>query len=74
MGSHSVTYTRLPVIHPTEVRFLPLPPAEAGTLFSDLKGCKAEMTYVAWQAWNWTSDLPVTSLTPALISCTVFEI
>ena len=36
MGSHSVT------CHPTEVTFLPLPPAEAGTRFSDpgrMQGC-----------------------------------
>ena len=39
-GSYSVTY------HPTEVRILPLPPAEAGTPFSDTEECKAELTCV----------------------------
>ena len=42
MGSHSAT------CHPTEVRILPLPTAEAGTVL-DLaipEGRKAELTYV----------------------------
>jgi len=37
MRSHSVT------CHPAEVKILPLPPAEAGTRFSDPGGCKAEL-------------------------------
>jgi len=41
MGSLSVTS------HPAEMKILPLPPAEAGTQFSDPEGgCKAELTYV----------------------------
>jgi len=35
MGSHSVTG------HPAEVTFPPLPPAEAGTRFSDLEGMQS---------------------------------
>ena len=38
----------LATCHPAEVRILPLPPAEAGTVL-DLatpEGCKAELTYV----------------------------
>ena len=42
MGSHSVT------CHPTEVRILPLPPAEAGTRFSDPGGVQGwvDLCYV----------------------------
>jgi len=42
MGSHNVT------CHPTEVRIPPLPPAEAGTRFSDLGGMQSwvDLCYV----------------------------
>ena len=39
MGSHSIT------CHLAEVAFPPLPPAEAGTRFSDPGECKAELTW-----------------------------
>jgi len=41
MGSHTVT------CHPTEVRLPPLPPAEAGTQFSDCGGMQgwADLCY-----------------------------
>jgi len=44
MESHSVT------CHLAEVRILPLPPAEAGTLdLATPEGCKSELTYVKWK-------------------------
>ena len=42
MGSHSVTY------HPTEVRIPRLPPAEAGTRFSDPGGGSSRDARLSW--------------------------
>ena len=48
MGSHSVT------CHPTEVRILPLPIAEAGTRFSDPGGMQGWVDlYVTWKRTGW---------------------
>ena len=48
MGSHSVT------CHPTEVRIPPLPPAEAGTRFSDPGGMQGwvDLCYVKATGWE----------------------
>jgi len=46
MGSHSVT------CHPTEVRIPPLPPAEAGTWFSDPGGMQGWVGH----RFSWTTS------------------
>jgi len=49
MGSHSV------ICHPTEVRISPLPPAEAGTQFSDPDECKAEFNVRSFESYmHWS--------------------
>jgi len=56
MGSHIAT------CHPAEVRFPPLPPAEAGTWFSDSGGMQANMK--SGPAGNLTGDMSVASPMP----------
>jgi len=53
MGSHSVT------CHPTEVRIPPLPPAEAGTQFSDPEGMQGWVN-LCYVKTDWPGIEPAT--------------